>query len=73
MSIKRLRSNENSTVLFEIANSWLSTNDVAKLLSISPNAVRILVCRGRLPAFKLGGRLRFRRKDCVALIQKIGA
>lgn len=33
---------EKSDSLFEIANSWLSTNDVAKILSISPNAVRIL-------------------------------
>ena len=45
---------EKSDSLFEIANSWLSTNDVAKILSISPNAVRILVCRGRLPAYRLG-------------------
>ena len=59
--------------LFEIANSWLSTNDVARLLSISPNAVRIMVCRGHLASFKLQGRLRFKRKDCLALVQKTGA
>lgn len=63
---------EKSDSLFEIANSWLSTNDVAKILSISPNAVRILVCRGRLPAYRLGRHLRFRKKDCVALVQKTG-
>jgi excisionase family DNA binding protein len=64
---------EKSDSFFEIANSWLSTNDVAKILSISPNAVRILVCRGRLPAFRLGRHLRFRKKDCAALVQKTGA
>lgn len=62
-----------SPSLFEIANSWLSTNEVAKFLSVSPNAVRIMVCRGTLPSYKLNGRLRFRKKDCVALVQKTGA
>ncbi len=72
MTINPISSNENSGSLFEIANSWLSTNDVAKILSITPNAVRILVCRGRLSAFKLGRHLRFRKKDCMALVQKTG-
>lgn len=58
---------------FEITEVWLSTKDVAKFLSISPNAVRIMVCRGLLPSYKLKGRLRFRKKDCVALVQKTGA
>jgi excisionase family DNA binding protein len=73
MKMTHQRPNENSGPLFEIANSWLSTNDVAKILSISPNAVRILVCRGRLPAHKLGRHLRFRQKDCSALVKKTGA
>ncbi len=56
-----------------LADGWLSTNDVAKFLSVSPNAVRIMVCRGILPAHRLRGRLRFRKRDCLALLQKIGA
>jgi hypothetical protein len=64
---------KKSDALFEIANSWLSTKDVARLLSLTPNAVRIMVCRGTLPAFKLKNRLRFRPKDCAALVQKTGA
>jgi excisionase family DNA binding protein len=73
MRMNSISPNENSGSLFEIANSWLSTNDVAKILSVTPNAVRILVCRGRLPAFRLGRHLRFRKKDCMALVQKTGA
>ena len=71
--MKTINQIEKSESLFEIANSWLSTNDVAKILSISPNAVSILVCRGRLPAYRLGRHLRFRKKDCVTLVQKTGA
>lgn len=56
-----------------LADGWLSTNDVAKLLSVSPNAVRIMVCRGILPSHRLRGRLRFRKRDCLALLQKNGA
>jgi len=51
---------------------WLSTNDVAKFLSVSPNAVRIMVCRGTLPAYRMRGRLRFRKRDCLTLFKKIG-
>ena len=67
------KSLANQDALFEIAAAWLSTKDVAKFLSVSPNAVRIMVCRGLLPAHKLNGRLRFRRKDCAALVEKTGA
>ena len=37
----------------------LSTKEVAKLLGITPNALRIHVHRGNIPAKKLGYRLRF--------------
>lgn len=68
------RVQTNSASLFEIAEAdWLSTKDVANFLSVTPNAVRIMVCRGFLPKYNLRGRLRFRKKDCVALIQKKGA
>ncbi len=73
MNIQGNRLIEKSDTLFEIANSWLSTKDVARLLSVSPNAVRIMVCRGLLTAYKFKGRLRFRQKDCAALVQKTGA
>ncbi len=74
MKLKSILSNENSTSLFEISREgWMSTNDVARFLSVSPNAVRIMVCRGLIPAFRLRGRLRFRKVDCLALLKKNGA
>ncbi len=57
--------------LFEISDEgWLSTKDVALFLSTSPNAVRIMVCRGQLAAYRIGGRLKFRKRDCNALLKK---
>lgn len=57
--------------IFEISDDkWLSTKDVAKFLSTSPNAVRIMVCRGILVAHRIGGRLKFRKSDCSTLLKK---
>jgi hypothetical protein len=72
MSVHRLKSNKRSASLFENFDSWLSTKDVAKLLALSPNAVRIMVCRRLLPAFRMNGRLRFRKSDCVSLLSHNG-
>ncbi len=73
MTMKLIKLDENRAKFFEITEVWLSTKDVARFLSISSNAVRIMVCRGLLPSYKLNGRLRFKKKDCVALVQKTGA
>lgn len=54
-------------------NEWLSTKDVAKLLSTTPNAVRIMICRGQLEASRFRSRLRIRKKDCMMLLKKRGA
>ena len=54
--LKHIRGIEKSLSLFEnLGEGWLSTKDVAKFLSLSPNAVRIMVCRGKIPAFQIGG------------------
>ncbi len=72
--MKSHRGSKSALSLFEnLAEEWLSTNDVAKFLSLSPNAVRIMVCRGFLKSYHLRGRLRFRKSDCAALIDKKGA
>lgn len=63
---------KKTTSFFENRNSWLSTKDVAKFFAKSPNAVRIMVCRGILPAYNLNGRLRFRASDCVSLLSRKG-
>ena len=54
-------------------DQWLSTQEAARYLCISENALRIMVHRGQIEAFKLGRRLRFRVSDCQALFRKKGA
>lgn len=60
----------NQTLLFDnrIIDEWLSTKEAADYLSITPNALRIWVCRGKIKAYKLGNRLRFRNKDLKTFI-----
>ena len=53
----------------QIAEKWLSTKEAASYLGLTPNALRILVHRGRVKAYKLGSRLRFRVRDLKASLQ----
>ena len=56
-----------------IERAWLSTVEAARFLAVSANALYIMVNRNQVVAYKFGRRLRFRFKDCQALIQKKGA
>jgi len=56
----------------QVKREWLSTKEVASYLALSENAVRILVHRGRIPAFRFGRRLRFRLADCQRLFERKG-
>lgn len=49
---------------------WLSTKEAARFLGISPNALRILVCRGSVNFFKMGTRLKFSKSDLLSLLKK---
>jgi excisionase family DNA binding protein len=64
-----------SSSLFDnrIVREWLSTEEAAHFLSVTENALRIMVYRGQIPAYKFGRRLRFRLQDCQALFVKKGA
>ena len=57
----------------KIEHEWLSTEEAARFLSISTNALRIMVHRDQIKAYKLGRRLRFKMHDCRALFIKKGA
>lgn len=62
--------------LFDNQNSkeWLTTNEAARFLAVTPNALRIMVYRGQIQVYKLGKRrLRFHLRDCQALFIKKGA
>jgi excisionase family DNA binding protein len=54
-------------------DEWLTTEKASHLLSISANALRIMVHRGQIQVYKFGRRLRFKASDCLSLIQKKGA
>lgn len=56
-----------------IEREWLSTEEAAHFLSVSSNALRIMVYRSQIPAYKFGRRLRFRVRDCRALFERKGA
>jgi excisionase family DNA binding protein len=50
--------------------SLLNVEQAAAYLSLSPSTVYKLSSRGELPHVKLGGRLRFRRGDLDAYIER---
>ena len=56
-----------------IEREWLNTEEAAHFLSVSTNALRIMVHRGQIQAYKFGRRLRFRLGDCQALFERKGA
>lgn len=71
MVLSKLSSSGNE--IFDIFNEntvCLSTVDAAKFLGISQNALRILVCRGKVKFYKLGNRLKFSRSDLMAVLKK---
>ncbi len=67
VEIKREKFFEN-----KIERKWLTSKEVALYLSISENAVRIMVHRNQITSYKFGRRLRFKFIDCETLIQKRG-
>lgn len=64
---------ENQIFENRIDREWLTTIEAAHWLAISPNALRILVHRNQVRAYKFGWRLRFRMTDLQALFQRKGA
>lgn len=55
------------------SQEWLSCAEAASILRVTSNALRIMVYRGHVRAFKIRNRLRFRRSDCLALFKQKGA
>ncbi len=56
----------------DVEKKWLSSEQAANYLSISPSALRIMVHREQIKYYKIGRRLRFRLCDCESLFQKKG-
>lgn len=51
---------------------FISCKEASQLLSISENALRIMVHRDQIKAHKIGRRLRFKYSDCLALLSQKG-
>lgn len=68
-----IRGNKKNRLIFDnqIDEVWLNSKSAAAYLDISPNALRIMVCRGQVKASKLNGRLRFRVVDLVGLLKEV--
>ena len=52
-----------------VKGKWMTTKEAASYLKISPNALRIIVHRGKINAYHLGRRLRFNSQDIESLIK----
>ena len=48
----------------------LSTKEASGFLGVSENALRILVCRKKVKAYKLGHRLKFKAGDLMSCLQQ---
>ena len=59
----QLASKGQQIFLNQIPCEWLSTEEAARYLSLSENALRICVYRGKIKAHHMGRRLRFRLED----------
>ncbi|MCC7406030.1 MAG: helix-turn-helix domain-containing protein [Bdellovibrionales bacterium] len=70
MANVRVLGVEETPEFFEnrIVREWLSTQDAASYLGVTPNALRILVCRGKVRSYKLGRRLKFHLRDLKSLL-----
>ena len=53
------------------SSKWLTTKEAAQLLRVSISALKTMVHRGQVPAFKLGRRNRFLKEDLDRLITPI--
>lgn len=60
---------EESSKFFDnrIVPEYVSTKLAADFLGISENALRILVCRGKITSYKFGRRLRFKISELSQL------
>lgn len=75
-----VRELDESSMLFDnrdddqsCSHEWLSCEEAASILRVTSNALRIMVYRRHVRAFKIRNRLRFRKSDCLALFKQKGA
>jgi len=63
---------KNGTGFFENlveSDAWLTAFEAAHYLRMSVNALRIATCRGRVPFYKVGRSVRYRKSELRELPQ----
>ena len=65
-----VHSSKKELLFLNRINKLLSTKEASGLLGVSENALRILVCRRKVKAYKLGSRLKFKHSDLADCLQK---
>ena len=65
-----VRSSKEELLFLNRIYKLLSTKEASGLLGVSENALRILVCRKKVKAYKLGSRLKFKLDDLANCLQK---
>lgn len=74
MGIKRVSNKDRNSGFFENlveSDGWLTADEAAYCLRMSVNALRIATCRGRVPHYKVGRRVRYKRTDIHELPQLV--
>ncbi len=54
-----------------IPDDLMNTSDVAKLLNVTSMTIRRWIESNKLPAFRVGSRLRVSRADALAFVQRV--
>lgn len=72
MRINDRKTSAHADMFFEnrSVGEWLTCSEAADFLRITPNALRILVSRDRVKAYRIGRRLRFNTVDLRRLLFK---
>ena len=65
-----VHSSKKELLFLNRIHKLLSTKEASGLLGVSENALRILVCRKKVKAYKLGSRLKFKHTDLASCLQK---
>jgi excisionase family DNA binding protein len=50
-------------------NDWLTIDETMAFLSVSKNKVEKMIREGSLPAYKIGGDIRFRRSELLEWLE----
>ena len=68
--IKDTLVSQKRGLFFDNLDRWLTTLEASRYLGISENALRILVFRKKIKAYKFNRRLRFRAVDLRSCFQE---